>query len=178
MSGHGVYFHRDAQGECLYIGKTCNLLQRTNAHRSTAKWAKQIAYVEFIECEDSIDATQLERDSIRNSKPKYNKRHVQLPSDSEFLKMHHVVGPNKYYDGCIEFLGFINDYDLSKFLRVSVMHMQMVRAGMAIVTIQEMEFIANRICCSPYEICRLFENKRSEIAAMKARLERLDREWK
>lgn len=178
MSGHGVYFHYDSQGTCLYIGKTGNLPQRTAGHKAVSAWGKKIAKVEFVACLDDVEAANLERDFIRNMKPIFNKNHKQLPTDAEFNSMHFVFGFNDYYDNCIEAFGMKNDAELAQFLRVPTIHMRMVRAGLVGLSTQEQSAIASRIKCSIYQIRRKLSERKEEIARLKFMLNKLEKGWK
>lgn len=178
MSEHGVYLHSNKNGDCLYVGKTGNISKRTESHKFTSCWAKNIEKIDFIKCADDEEATHLERDLVRNIKPKFNKNYKRLPSDAEFQKMHLVFGINEYYDNSIEAFGIDGDHGLSLFLRVSEIHIKMVRAGMVGITAQEKRIIANKINCSPYEIKNKFSNRKFEILRLSSQIKRWQDCWK
>lgn len=172
MNSHGVYFHYDSQGTCLYIGKTGNLHQRTEAHKFTSAWGKKIVEIKFIECQDDDEATHLERDLVRNMKPKFNKNYKKLPTDDEFNSMYLVLGENKYYDNCLDAFGIKNDSKLALFFKVSEMHIKMVRSGIVGITKQEKSIISKRMECPIYAILGKFLDRKFVVYKLKREIEK------
>ena len=76
----GVYFHKDATGEIIYIGKAAVLRNRVRQYfqKSRSRDAKtealvaEIADIEWTEVETELDALFLEAELIRRYLPKYN----------------------------------------------------------------------------------------------------------
>ncbi len=76
----GVYFHKDAQGEIIYVGKAAVLRNRVRQYfqKSRARDVKtdvlvgEIADVDWMVVESEIEALFLEAELIRRYMPKYN----------------------------------------------------------------------------------------------------------
>jgi excinuclease ABC subunit C len=76
----GVYFHKDASGEVIYIGKAANLRNRVRQYfqKSRARDTKtdvlvsEIADIEWTELETEIDALVLEAELVKRYLPRYN----------------------------------------------------------------------------------------------------------
>jgi excinuclease ABC subunit C len=78
--GPGVYFHKDAAGNIIYIGKAAVLKNRVRQyfHKSrrrdlkTDALVRDIADIQWVETETELDALFLEAELIRRYMPKYN----------------------------------------------------------------------------------------------------------
>lgn len=76
----GVYFHKDAKGKIIYIGKAVVLRNRVRQYfqKSRARDPKtealvaEIADVDWIEVETELDALLVEAEMIRRYLPRYN----------------------------------------------------------------------------------------------------------
>lgn len=76
----GVYFHKDAKGQIIYIGKAANLRNRVRQYfqqsrlrdAKTDALVKEIADVDWITVESEIDALFLEAEQVRRYLPRYN----------------------------------------------------------------------------------------------------------
>ncbi len=76
----GVYFHKDASGEIIYVGKAAVLRNRVRQYfqKSRARDVKtdvlvgEIADVDWMVVESEIEALFLEAELIRRYMPKYN----------------------------------------------------------------------------------------------------------
>ncbi|HSH55251.1 MAG TPA: excinuclease ABC subunit UvrC [Candidatus Limnocylindrales bacterium] len=76
----GVYFHKDAQGDIIYVGKAAVLRNRVRQYfqKSRARDVKtdvlvnEIADVDWMVVESEIEALFLEAEMIRRYMPKYN----------------------------------------------------------------------------------------------------------
>lgn len=76
----GVYFHKNAAGEIIYIGKAANLRNRVrqyfqaSRHRDpkTDLLIKEIANIDWVEVETEVDALFLEAEMVRRYMPPYN----------------------------------------------------------------------------------------------------------
>ncbi|MCA9324329.1 excinuclease ABC subunit UvrC [Candidatus Saccharibacteria bacterium] len=86
----GVYFHKNADGETIYIGKAAVLRNRVRQYfqksRSrdpkTEALVAEIADTEWIEVETELDALFLEAEMIRRYLPRYN---ILLRDDKSLL---------------------------------------------------------------------------------------------
>lgn len=76
----GVYFHKDAHGEIIYIGKAAVLRNRVrqyfqasrNRDPKTEALVEEIADIDWMVVESEIDALFLEAEMVRRYLPKYN----------------------------------------------------------------------------------------------------------
>lgn len=75
----GVYFHKDANGEVIYVGKAAVLKNRVRQyfHKSqkdvkTAALVREIADTDWIIVDTEMDALFLESEMIKRYKPKWN----------------------------------------------------------------------------------------------------------
>ncbi len=76
----GVYFHKNANGEIIYIGKAANLRNRVRQYfqksrtrdPKTEALVMEIANIDWVEVETELDALFLEAELIRRYMPKYN----------------------------------------------------------------------------------------------------------
>ena len=78
-SSPGVYFHKDARGEIIYVGKAAVLKNRVRQYfnnspkdTKTTKLVENIAMTDWIETDSEIDALFLENEMIKRYKPKFN----------------------------------------------------------------------------------------------------------
>lgn len=85
----GVYFHRDAKGKIIYIGKAAILKNRVmsyfqNKHRDpkTRLLVADIADTEWITVASEAEALFMESEFIKRYKPKYN---IDLKDDKNFI---------------------------------------------------------------------------------------------
>lgn len=75
----GVYFHKNAEGEVIYVGKAAVLKNRVRQYFNnspkdikTSKLVANIAMTDWIETDSEIDALFLENEMIKRYKPKFN----------------------------------------------------------------------------------------------------------
>lgn len=86
----GVYFHKNAQGSVIYIGKAAVLRNRVrqyfqssrNRDPKTEALVAEIADVDWIEVDSEIDALFLEAEMVRRYLPPYN---ILLRDDKSLL---------------------------------------------------------------------------------------------
>jgi len=79
-SSPGVYFHKDAAGEIIYIGKAANLRSRVRQYFQKSRVSDpktdilvaEIADIEWRELETEADALFLEAELIRRHHPRFN----------------------------------------------------------------------------------------------------------
>ncbi len=76
----GVYIHRDASGEIIYVGKAVSLKNRVrqyfrgrkNMDDKVRAMADNIASFEYITCDNEMEALILECNLIKKYRPRYN----------------------------------------------------------------------------------------------------------
>lgn len=86
----GVYFHKDAAGKIIYIGKAAVLKNRVSSyfqqsrHRDfkTKLLVQEVADLDWITVDSEVEALFLESEFIKRYKPKYN---IDLRDDKHFL---------------------------------------------------------------------------------------------
>lgn len=127
----GVYFHKDASGEIIYVGKAAILKNRVRQYfqDSRSRDNKSMALVaeivdtDWVETESEIDALFLESEMVKRYKPRYN---VLLRDDKSQLfvriNLKHewptvTFTRNPSGDGAEYFGPFYNGYELKKALR-------------------------------------------------------------
>lgn len=78
-SAPGVYFHKNAAGEIIYVGKAAVLknrvrqyFQKSQKDAKTAALVKEIADTDWIVVDTEMDALFLESEMIKRYKPKWN----------------------------------------------------------------------------------------------------------
>ena len=128
----GVYFHKDAHGETIYIGKAAVLRNRVrqyfqksrNRDPKTEALVSEIHDIEWIEVETELDALFLEAEMIRRYMPRYN---ILLRDDKSLLyvridiKSDHptVTFTRRPLDDGAEYFGpYIQGYAVRKALRL------------------------------------------------------------
>lgn len=86
----GVYLHKDADGEVIYVGKAANLRHRVrsyfqNSRQHTFKTRTLVADIvdiDWLETDSEVDALFLESEMIKRHQPKYN---IELRDNKQFL---------------------------------------------------------------------------------------------
>src|SRR3954467_572556 len=86
----GVYFHKDAKGHIIYIGKAAVLKNRVcsyfqqSRHRDfkTQLLVGEITDIDWITVDSEAEALFLESEFIKRYKPKYN---IDLRDDKHFI---------------------------------------------------------------------------------------------
>lgn len=128
----GVYFHKDAAGEVIYIGKAAVLRNRVrqyfqksrNRDPKTEALVAEIADIDWIEVETELDALFLEAEMVRRYLPRYN---ILLRDDKSLLyvridiKSDHptVTYTRRPLDDKAEYFGpYIQGYALKKALKL------------------------------------------------------------
>ena len=78
-SAPGVYFHKNAKGEIIYVGKAAVLknrvrqyFQKNQKDTKTEALVREIADTDWIVVDTEIDALFLESEMIKRYKPKWN----------------------------------------------------------------------------------------------------------
>lgn len=128
----GVYFHKDASGETIYIGKAAVLRNRVRQYfqksrtrdPKTEALVAEIVDTEWIETDSEIDALFLEAEMVRRYLPRYN---ILLRDDKSLLyvridiKSDHptVTFTRRPLDDGAEYFGpYIQGYSVRKALRL------------------------------------------------------------
>lgn len=128
----GVYFHKDAAGETIYVGKAAVLRNRVrqyfqksrNRDPKTEALVAEIVDTEWIEVETELDALFLEAEMIRRYLPRYN---ILLRDDKSLqyvridIKSDHptVTFTRRPLDDNAEYFGpYYSGYAVKKALRL------------------------------------------------------------
>ncbi len=130
-SAPGVYFHKNAKGEIIYIGKAANLRNRVRQYyqKSRSRDAKtdvlvaEIADTEWTELESEADALFLEAELVKRYLPPYNillrddksLLYVRVDYKSDYPTVTTVRRPLD--DGARYFGPYLNGFALKKALR-------------------------------------------------------------
>ncbi len=127
----GVYFHKDASGEVIYVGKAAVLKNRVRQYFQdsrdkdikTQALVAEIVDTDWIEVESEIDALFLESEMVKRYMPRYNillrddrsQTFVRIDMKSEWPTVSFTRNPAD--DGAEYFGPFYNGYALKKALR-------------------------------------------------------------
>jgi len=127
----GVYFHKNAAGETIYIGKAANLRNRVRQYFQTSRYrdpktellVNEIADVDWSVLETEADALFLEAELVRRNHPRYN---IMLRDDKslQFVRINYksdyptVTLVRRPLDDGAEYFGpYINGLAVKKALR-------------------------------------------------------------
>lgn len=127
----GVYFHKNARGEIIYVGKAAILKNRVRQYFQDSRvrdvktdvLVAEIADTDWIVVESEIDALFLESEMVKRYKPRYN---IELQDDKSQLFVR--IPMNEPYpaitftrqpmdDGASYFGPYYNGYAVKKALR-------------------------------------------------------------
>ncbi|MDO4773549.1 MAG: excinuclease ABC subunit UvrC [Candidatus Saccharibacteria bacterium] len=127
----GVYFHKSADGEVIYIGKAAVLRNRVRQYfqdsrsrdNKTMALVAEIADTDWIETESEVDALFLESEMVKRYMPRYNvllrddksQSYVRIDMKSEWPVVSFTRNPAD--DGAEYYGPFYNGYALKKALR-------------------------------------------------------------
>lgn len=127
----GVYFHKSASGEVIYVGKAANLKNRVGQYfqKSRARDVKtdalvaEIATTDWIEVETELDALFLESEMIKRYMPRYNillrddksQTYIRIPMNDAYPAISFTRGPLD--DGAIYYGPYYNAVPIKKALR-------------------------------------------------------------
>ena len=76
-----LYRQYDIEGDLLYVGISLSGIARTQQHRQTAHWYKDIATITFEKFHTREEALEAERKAIRTEMPLYNIQHNCISFD-------------------------------------------------------------------------------------------------
>ena len=127
----GVYFHKSASGEIIYVGKAAVLKNRVRQYfqdsrgrdNKTMALVAEIADTDWIETESEVDALFLESEMVKRYMPRYNvllrddksQTYVRIDMKSEWPTVSFTRNPA---DDGAEYIGpFYNGFALKKALR-------------------------------------------------------------
>ncbi|OYX44042.1 excinuclease ABC subunit C [Candidatus Saccharibacteria bacterium 32-49-12] len=127
----GVYFHKSAKGEIIYVGKAAVLRNRVRQYfqssrsmdNKTLALVNEIADVDWIETESEVDALFLESEMVKRYMPRYNillrddksQSFVRIDIKSDWPTV--TLTRNPLDDGA-EYIGpFYNTFALKRALR-------------------------------------------------------------
>ncbi len=130
-SSPGVYFHKNAKGEIIYIGKAANLRNRVRQYFQASRYrdpktqqlVSEIDDVDWTELESEVDALFVEAELVRRYLPNYN---ILLRDDKSLqyvridIKSNHptVTVIRRPLDDGAEYFGpYLNGFALKKSLR-------------------------------------------------------------
>jgi len=76
----GVYLHKNAEGEVIYVGKARNLRSRVNSYlvskgardTKTMSLVNEIDSIDFVTTNNELEAVMLENNLIKTHQPRYN----------------------------------------------------------------------------------------------------------
>jgi len=127
----GVYFHKSATNEILYIGKAANLRNRVRQYFQSSRVKEpktdalvaEIASVEWIEVETELDALFLESEMIKRYMPRYNillrddksQLYIRIPMKEAYPSVTFTRQPLD--DGATYFGPYYNGWAIKKALR-------------------------------------------------------------
>ena len=127
----GVYFHKSASGEVIYVGKAAVLKNRVRQYfqdsrgrdNKTMALVAEIFDTDWIETESEVDALFLESEMIKRYMPRYNvllrddksQMYVRLDMKSDWPTVSFTRNPAD--DGADYFGPFYNGFALKKALR-------------------------------------------------------------
>ncbi|HVX58717.1 MAG TPA: GIY-YIG nuclease family protein, partial [Candidatus Saccharimonadales bacterium] len=127
----GVYFHKDAAGEIIYVGKAASLRNRVRQYFQKSRYRdpktdiliSEIADIDWTEVETEADALFLEAELVRRYQPRFN---ILLRDDKSqlFVRIDYksdypTVGMTRRpLDDNAEYFGpFVNGFAIKKALR-------------------------------------------------------------
>jgi excinuclease ABC subunit C len=130
-TGPGVYFHKNAEGEIIYIGKAANLRNRVRQYFQKSRYRDpktdvlvgEIADIDWTEVETEADALFLEAELVRRYMPRFNillrddksQLYVRIDYKSDYPTVTLIRRPLD--DGAEYFGPFVNGFAVKKALR-------------------------------------------------------------
>ena len=130
-AGPGVYFHKDAGGQIIYIGKAANLKNRVRQYFQKSRYrdpktdilVSEIKDIDWTEVETEADALFLEAELVRRYRPRFNillrddksAQYVRIDYKNDYPTVRLVRRPLD--DGADYFGPYLNSYAIKKALR-------------------------------------------------------------
>jgi len=127
----GIYFHKNAHGEIIYIGKAANLRNRVGQYFQKSRsrdlktdlLVEEIADIDWTPLDSEIDALLLEAEMVRRYMPRYNimlrddksKQYVRVDYKSEYPTVAIVRRPLD--DGAQYFGPYLNGLAIKQALK-------------------------------------------------------------
>ncbi len=127
----GVYFHKNLEGEIIYVGKAAVLRNRVRQYFQTSRnrdpkteaLVLEITDVDWIEVESEIEALFLEAEMIRRYLPRYNillrddksNLYVRIDMKSEFPSVTYTRRPLD--DGALYLGPYLNGFSVRRALK-------------------------------------------------------------
>lgn len=127
----GVYFHKSADGEVIYVGKAAVLKNRVRQYFQSKKdfdvktlaLVNEIADTDWLETESEIDALFLESEMVKRYMPRYNillrddksQTYIRIDMKSEWPTVTFTRNPAD--DGADYYGPYYNGYAIKKALR-------------------------------------------------------------
>lgn len=128
----GVYFHKDAGGQIIYVGKAAVLRNRVRQYFQTSRnrdskteaLVSEIADIEWTEVDSELEALFLEAEMIRRYMPKYNillrddksMTYVRISYDSDYPTVTTTRRPLD--DGARYFGPYLSVYQIRQALKI------------------------------------------------------------
>jgi len=127
----GVYFHKNAAGEIIYIGKAANLRNRVRQYFQASRYRdpktdlliNEIADIDWVEVETEVDALFLEAEMVRRYMPPFNillrddksLSYVRVDYRSDYPTVTFIRRPLD--DGAEYFGPYMSSFEVKKALR-------------------------------------------------------------
>lgn len=127
----GVYFHKDAAGEIIYVGKAAVLKNRVRQYFQSKKdfdaktlaLVAEIADTDWVETESEVDALFLESEMVKRYMPRWNillrddKSHDYIRIDMKSVWPHVTFTRNPADDDAMYFGPYYSGYAIKKAMR-------------------------------------------------------------
>ena len=79
-----IYFYRDKDHELIYVGSTCDVLQRFYQHQNSDGWMKEVSGVTIRGPYNGDECLEFEKLYISHFKPLYNKQSMDYKEHLDF----------------------------------------------------------------------------------------------
>ena len=127
----GVYFHKDKNGEIIYVGKAAVLKNRVRQYFQSSRdmdlktktLVAEIADTDWVETESEIDALFLEAEMVKRYMPRFNillrddKSSIYIRIDLKSEGPHVSYTPSSIDDGAEYYGPYYNSFAIKKALR-------------------------------------------------------------
>lgn len=85
--GYYIYKHLNSDMEVIYVGQSKNIKNRTNEHKSTSSWNKEIYKIVYAEVSDKMLMNLYEKYYISKHLPKYNTKDTKCEYSRFFTSL-------------------------------------------------------------------------------------------